>query len=503
MNEIIDLIELKNNSPLIKIVIAEVEVQIQVFFSMNCCEIFFNRYEQGDSFRTAFAKSVFHMYKQGKDNEDVFTENDFIGIADTDLIFILNEILAQDNKVKLEYEKIDCVDIYEKFFYANKAILKSATVDISKSLERMSRTFELLNKPLITSLNSAISNIVMPIESLSGLTAAVSKMPYYDFSKLNFAFSDIAKGPQLDMQSAVKAVQIDFSSFQSVLNSVPKVQFPELAAVLSNIPKPIFDIQAIVSPLQNMMKNFHAVNKNLAQTLSAPLLQMAEATQKIMSSIDFSLLIYRKEWSEQRETLLSYGWFYSDQLPEKLINNIHMKREELNIEDVDKIIVAYFRQNKCEALKKMVKRWETLHYFHCRARIFHEALVNHSRKYFNSSVTLLTIHTEGVITDFVRTSLENPRFKVDKAIEDIKKELDGNEDISIYEFEVYSDVIERIGEAFNENFKHSDPDAASNKSRHKIAHGHAYEIENEVNSLKRFLYLNEIHCLFSRLSNTE
>lgn len=474
MNEIIDLVELKNNSPLIKIVLAETEVQIQVFFSMNCCEIFFNRHEQGDSFRTAFAKSVFHMYKQGKDSEDVFTENDFIGIADTDLILILNEILAQDNKVKLEYEKIDCVDVYEKFFTANKAVLKSATAGISKSLERMSRTFELLNKPLITSINSAISNIVIPTESLSGLTSTVSKMPYYDFS-----------------------------SFQSVLDNIPKVQFPELAAVLSNIPKPIFDIQAIVSPLQNMMENFYTVNENLAQTLSAPLLQMAEATRKVMSSIDFSLLIYRKEWSEQRETLLRYGWFYSDELPEELVNNIHMKREELSIEDVDKMIVAYFRQNKCEALKKIVKLWETLHYFHCRERIFHEALVNHSRKYFNSSVTLLTIHTEGVITDFVRTSLKNPRFKVEKAIEDIKKELDENEDVSIYEFEVYSDVIERIEEAFNENFKCSDPDAASNKSRHKIAHGHAYEIENEVNSLKRFLYLNEIHCLFSRLSNIE
>ena len=36
----------------------------------------------------------------------------------------------------------------------------------------------------------------------------------------------------------------------------------------------------------------------------------------------------------------------------------------------------------------------------------------------------------------------------------------------------------------------------SNKSRDKIAHGHAYEKENEVNSLKTFLYLNKIYHLF-------
>ena len=483
MNEIIDLMDLKNNSPIIKIMIAKTEAKIQVFFSMNCCEVFFDHHEHGDSFRDAFAKSVFHMYKQEINNEVLLTENDFIGIADTDLNFILNEILAQDNIVNFEYERIDCVDVYERFFLANKSVLKSATTGISKSLEKIKKNFELMNKTLITSISSAMSNIVMPTEYMSGWTFTVSN----------------------EMQSVIKtSQQINFASFQSSLNSVSKVQFPELTSALLNIPKVNFDIQSIISPLQNMMQNLvSSVNENIVETLSASVLQMAEATQKTMSSIDFSLLIYRKEWSEQRETLLRYGWFYSDELPEKLVNDIHNRREELSREDVDGIIVAYFRSNGCEALKKMVKQWKTLHYFDCRTRIFHEALVNHSRKYFNSSVTLLTIHTEGVITDFVRTSLKNPRFKMQKAIEDIKKELNEKEDVSIYEFEVYSDVMERIEEAFNENFKHSDPNAASNESRHKIAHGHAYEIENEVNSLKQFLYLNEIHCLFSRLSNVE
>lgn len=493
-----NLTDLKNNAPLLKVSLDKTEVQIRVFFSMSCCEIFFNRHDHGDSFRTAFSKSVFHMYKQAKDSAVAFVENDFIRIADEDLIIIINEILSQDNKIKLEYEKSDCADVYEKFFIANKSILKNATAGIAKSLERMSRTFELINKPLITSISSAMNNIVMPTVKMYGLTSEASIISNYNFPKLNSLFSNIAKMQHLEMQS-----HIDFSSLQSALNNVPKVQFPELASVLSNITKPIFDIQAIISPFQDLMESFSTINETLVQTVSAPLLKMVEATQKVMASIDFSLLIYRKEWSEQRETLLKYGWFYSGELPEELVNTIHMKREELSVEDVDKIIVGHFRQNKCEELKKIVKRWETLNYFQCRARIFHEALVNHSRKYFNSTVTLLTIHTEGIITDFVRTSLNTPRFKVEKAIEDIRKELDENDDVSIYEFEVFSDVIKQIEEAFNESFKHSEPDATSNKSRHKIAHGHAYEIENEVNSLKRFLYLNEIHCLFSRLSNQE
>ena len=67
---------------------------------------------------------------------------------------------------------------------------------------------------------------------------------------------------------------------------------------------------------------------------------------------------------------------------------------------------------------------------------------------------------------------------------------------AIYEYEVFHDVIDRIEKAFTEGFEHSNPDAASNESRDKIAHGHAYEAENEVNSLKKFLYLNELYSLF-------
>ena len=497
MDDLSNSIEFKNNFPVIKIVIAKTEVQIRVLFSMNCCKVFFNSHELGDDYRTSFVKSVFHMYKQNCEVGSSLAESDFLKISESDLHYILDEILEQDDKVKSEYEKIDCIDIYEKFFTANKIILNYATVGISKSLERISEIFESLNKPLLTSISSAMNNFVMP-EHLPNLTSAISMMPHYDFPKLTSTFYDIPKLPNLEVLSEVKATQIDFSSFQTALNSIPEIQFPELASVLSNISKPIFDIQAIVSPLQNMVDN-----DNLSHILSDPLSQMAAATQKVMSNIDFSLLIYRKEWSEQRETLLKYGWFYSEELPEELINDIHARQKELSVEHVNNLVVLYFRQNKCEALKKMLKQWDSLHYFSCRKRIFHEALVNHSRKYFNTSVTLLTIHTEGVITDFVRTSLKTPRFKLEKAIEDIKKQLDENENVSLYEFEAFNDVIAGIEEAFTENFVYSDPDAASNRSRHKIAHGHAYETENEVNSLKRFLYLNEIHNLFFKLSNAE
>lgn len=149
----------------------------------------------------------------------------------------------------------------------------------------------------------------------------------------------------------------------------------------------------------------------------------------------------------------------------------------------------------------MVYGWNDLPYFACRKGVFHEALVNHSRKYFNSAITLLAVHTEGVITDFVRTVLQSPRYYVKQAIKDVKEKLENTEDMSIYEYEVFNDVIERIEQAFSESFHYADPDKASNGSRDKIAHGHVYEKETEVNSLKHFLYMNELYHLFLLLSN--
>ena len=319
---------------------------------------------------------------------------------------------------------------------------------MSDTLVKMSRKFETLNKPLLTPIYNAMSNIIVPTLDFHRMTTAIDNIPQFDFSQL-----------------------------QSAITSLPNINYPEIASVLANIPKPVFDIQGIVEPLQSMFESTRLVNENVMKTLQTPLLQMAESMQSLFSSID-------------------YGWFYSVEFPEDLMNEIHEKRDSLTIEDVDKIIVNYFRKDRCNALKHIVKQWDGLSYFTNREIIFHEALVNHSRKYYNSSVTLLTVHTEGVITDFVRVNMQQPRFHVKKAIDDIKKVLGENETVSIYEYEVFNDVIEKIEDAFTEGFSHADPDKSSNKSRDKIAHGHAYEKENEVNSLKKFLYLNEIYHLF-------
>ncbi len=502
-----DLSAFIDNAPIIKILISKIETPIRIFFNINCCEIMFEQYEQTYDYRIAFAKAVFHMYQQSaKNNSPILLEDDFINTTDENLQTILKQILVQDNKIKLEYDNNDTDNIYERFYKANEAILKNATVGISKSLEKISKTFAAFNIPLLTSLTNATRTIVTPHDYSTELTSAlppvVTNIPTYDFSDICPTFSNLPKMKNLGMLPAIQTMpKFDFIQLQSTLVNTTQIQFPELASALSNVPQVVFDIQEILSPMQHLLESVQLVSKSSAQTLQMSLLKMAKTTQALISSIDFSLLIYHKKWNEDRETLLKYGWFYSTVLPDDLVHNIHKNQDNLSNEEVDRIIVAYFRQNKCKALKNVVKTWKKLPYFHCREQIFHESLVNHSRKYFNTSVTLLTLHTEGIIADFVRTTLEKPRYHIKNAIEDIKQKLDENAEVSTYEYEIFNDVIKRIEDAFNENFSHANPDATSNTSRHKIAHGHAYEKEKEVNSLKRFLYLNEIYSLFLLLNN--
>ncbi len=498
MSDRIDLSSFRDNAPIITISLSGRDINIRVFFSMNCFTEMFEYHEQGDDFRTAFAKTAFFMFQKTKSNgDDGITEADFLSAPDDSLLLVLNAILEQDDKLKNEYDKATGSSAYEQFFTANESMLKNATADLSKSFERISGIFESQNKLLSTSLGNALSNLTLPHDYLPGLTSAISNIPKYEFPQFHSALTDLPRIPALEMSSAMQSMsKINFPQLQSALVNVPHIQYPELASVIANIPQPVIDMQAILAPLHNLAESVQHISESFSQAMQSSLLQLANAMQSIMSNMDFSLLTYRKEWSAQRETLLKYGWFYSDELPDELVNHIHDNQEKLSADEVNKLIIEHFRNDQCKALKMVVKGWHELPYFTCRKRIFHEALVNHSRRYFNSSVTLLTVHTEGVITDFVRTSLKNPRFKVEKAIADIKKELEENNDVSIYEYEVFSDVIEQIEKAFTENFEHSNPDATSNESRHKIAHGHAYETENEVNSLKKFLYLNELYSLF-------
>lgn len=449
------------------------DAEVNVFFSMNCLEKLFENYEVTKDYRKSFALVVFYMYlkTERQSIEIELAEEHFVSATDEELSDILNYILKNDQRMNEGYEKLDYDNVYERFYKTNDNLLKEAMKPISDYLKH-------LNKMCIPQ----ISGIEKALAQQSAIMKSIT-MP--NVETLNQIASTLAK------QAQFAAAQVKIMDF-SYLNNLPKFEFPQMQSILNNIPKFTMDIAIIIAPFTQQVSQ---MQENMRRVLSDSISSFANP----FAGIDFSMLTYHREWSEKHDFLVGCGWFYLNELPKEVIDSIYVRRDTITSVEVDEIVLQYFRQNRCNELKRITRKWASSTCFKPRERIFHEALVNHSRRYFNSSTTLLVIHTEGVITDFVRLKLQMPRFKAHKAITDVTDCLGDipMKMLSLSDWEIYNCVFERILGSFQEGFSHANPDNASNGSRDKIAHGHAVERETEVSSLKQFLYLNEVYRLFT------
>jgi hypothetical protein len=217
---------------------------------------------------------------------------------------------------------------------------------------------------------------------------------------------------------------------------------------------------------------------------------------KLFKNVDFE---------EKNDMLKNFGWYMIAELPEEIADYIYERRDEITQEEVDALIVQHFRRNRCKELKVMVNNWKQLPYFKKRQVVFHDVQVCHSRRSFNALTTLISLQFEGVVTDFVRDRIMVPTFRKwpDKALRCVT-DLTNNltmASMSLEEWIVYSYVLECVDKVFTTNFSPADPDCCPNTSRHKIAHGQATAKETEANSLRRFLFMNELYKLFSCLEN--
>lgn len=357
---------------------------------------------------------------------------------------------------------------------------------------------------LPSSLISSIS-----AQQLSFSKAIASSIQVPDMNVMSGTLSKFAEllPPQPPMYNLAaemgKALEACVPS-QNMLNSVSKAleackpNFELIGSVTSKFLESIPKIDsAVLSIVQQATSSFGNISESLCAGLSA--------FNSAFEQIDFSkfhntanTFKYIKDFELKNDMLKKFGWFYISELPQDLVNLIYERRDEINQEEVDSLMVEYFRNNKCAALKKLVNSWVNLPYYESRNHIFHEAQVCHSQRLFNASTTLVSLHFEGVVTDFVRYRINQPAYRVDKALKQIN-ELTYNLSLSTISFRnwiVCSFVLECVDQIFSTNFSPSDPDSCPDNSRHKIAHGHAIAKETEANSLRRFLFMNEMYKLF-------
>jgi len=448
------------------------KISIDAFLSIKALITYFEYTKQCSDYRKSFSKIAYFMYSitdnssQGDIN---LSEKDFNVASDDELSVVMAAILKNDSHLSAKFDEITEGNQYAKFYEANK-----------NSCDE-----------IFASLKKAIGN--QKLNVVSGLQRALgqnrSLFSNYHSNRLNSLYAS-----SLDCVAKIQATR--FNRFAKHLNSINLLNTRSLQLTLSPV------MQSIQNAIQefNFTEKLKPISKEIFQNRKM-FITAALNLQKAFAAIDFSMFTYHREWSEKHEFLISHGWFYLNELSSETIDKIYEQRETITTEQIDTQICEYFRDNNCAALKKIVKNWRSSPYFRVREEIFHQSMVNHSRRYYNASITLMVIHTEGVITDFLRIKLQDPKFKAVGAISEIRNKVDDIplEFISLSDWQIYNEILDKILSSFSEGFSHSNPNSASDSSRNKIAHGHVVEIETEANSLRQFLYMNEIYRLFVKL----
>lgn len=379
-----------------------------------------------------------------------------------------------------------------------KTVLSSPALDAAINQQAMIQ--QIISPPVMNSL-MVQQNIIA--EQSAALRSA--------FSVSEMVSKSLTPSISIIASETARALQASLPRFDYLKESLTEV----IQSLQVNIPKVDYlaDIAAITNSFQNMTEAIipmaEQVSKITQSFTDSFRFQISELV-KTIPPFDISYFsklsetfAHIKNFEEKNDLLKKYGWLFVPELPEEIADKIYEQRDEITQEEVDSLIIQHFRNNRCAVLKQVVNGWRGLSYFESRKNVFHEALVCHSRRMFNSATTMLSLHFEGIVTDFIREKMSSPTYRVDKALKSVTNlalEMPMNA-MPFTDWIICRCVLEGIDQVYTTNFSPADPESCPNSSRHKIAHGHATEKETEANSLRRFLYMNEMYKLFSCLES--
>jgi hypothetical protein len=367
-------------------------VTINAFFSARRAadyEQFIQRYGA----REAFVKLAYSMYTNTAPvPENLLKESDFANASDEELTEILIFLIAQDEKAEEALATVEGEDVFAKFKVALDVSWQPMRESIAKAFTGLKVPAFAMDKTLLktTALRFEVPDYLKQL-----------RMPAYDFSALL---------PKFDYP-LVRSVLTESSGVNTALSQFA-AQINLATSALDELKGVNTALSQFASHINQLAPSYDLFKDNLSSIIGQ------------ISTIDFSLITLQERWSKKHDAFVAFGWFYLAEMPLSIINAIYKEHETIAPADVDACICAFFRKKQCEALKTIVKKWNNSPYFAPRRHVLHEALVNHSRKYFNSAVMMLTLQTEGIITDFVRIRLKTPRRETKKAIEDITTHLD-------------------------------------------------------------------------------
>ena len=241
--------------------------------------------------------------------------------------------------------------------------------------------------------------------------------------------------------------------------------------------------------LQEFREKLVDISSNMVTTINSSLVGLKEAVAK-----------YCDSRTELDPVMSEFGWGGLSAIPGNIIQYINAKKSILSADEVNRLIFNYYERKNYEELEIVVSSWWWNPYFSSRKQAIVEALKCFKQKLNIASLTLLTLHFDGIVKEFLFFEFGIKLRKNEKAVEEISKLMVSIKDESIsYFYDCNVKAVDEIGKRLTETFEIEKIDETSNLSRHKIAHGHMYDDVSTDVVLKTFLWMNELENLFSTI----
>ena len=514
------------------------ELEIPVYYSMDAASTYEKAFEETKNYRKAFCKMVLRIIRNSRNvvyQEGEFPTlqlDDIESLSDNDLKKIGEEIIDSSDYLKRFDEEVteEADDFFKKFYLIHKKETEKYREHMKKIAERMKPKLDFADnyKNLLPGIElaSKISRITQTVRlplvdtamyqniinnpALMELAATASKMgsTIDTYMKvINPMHNNISN--VLKMQSAIassSAIIAAVQNFYSEINAIRDILQPNNMEYIRRALESQESLRrALNNNLQSHIQILQAeLNNILNFTYNDKLFNFVNVQQSIINNIKpfllniQTVLISRANIKEslkkKAKTMLQFGWWFIGSLPIEQINYIHRNRETLLQEDVDKMICDYYKASDYKELEGIIREWDELEYFCKWGSKIDDAFYAHKLGKYSLCIPIWTFMIEGVIRDFLRDTYGISAKKFSYLYNNFKekaKELDNF--IVNYAFNCI--------DLFYVRFNPEEPDEVQDFSRHKIFHGQALNYDNEINSLKLILYLDELFYMISSLKS--
>jgi hypothetical protein len=515
------------------------ELKIPVYYSMDAAITYEKAFEETKNYRKSFCIMVLKIisnnqkviYQEGE--FPALQSDDIESLSDNDLKKIGEEIIYSSDYLKRFDEEVseEADDFFKKFYLIHKKETEKYREHMKKiakkmkpkldfadnyknllpSIElasRISRITETVRLPLV---DTAMYQNIINNPALMELAATASKMG----STID-AYMKVINPIYNNISNAIK-MQPAIASSTAMTNAVVQNFYSEINAI-RDILQPN-NMEYIRRALESQESLRRAINNNFQShiqilgvelnnilnfTYNDKLFNFVNVQQSIINNIKpfllniQTVLISRANIKEslkkKAKTMLQFGWWFIGSLPIDKINYIHRNRETLLQEDVDKMICDYYKASDYKELEGIIREWAELEYFCKRKNKIDDAFNAHKLGKYSLSIPVLAFMLEGIIRDFMKDTYGVSAYNFSPLYDNFKekaKELDNF---------IVNYVFTCI-DSFYIRFNPEEPDEVQDFSRHKIFHGQALNYDNEINSLKLILYLDELFYMISSLKS--